>query len=145
MAHYQWTQLLHLLMGIAFAGTVFFEVMILGALAADTDKDKLRHVETAIGNRAVQVMPFVIVLLFATGLAMAWVHRGALLQPAGSHFAWLLWMKMALAFSVLGHFFTAMWWRRKGALNGRRSRLIHYSVFAHVLAIVVLAKGMFFF
>ena len=52
-------------------------------------------------------------------------------------------LKIVLAVSVFGHFAIAMTWRRRGTLNGRRSRCLHYSVFCHVLAIVVLAKAMF--
>ena len=53
-------------------------------------------------------------------------------------------LKIALALSVLAHFATAMWWRRRGMLNGRRSQRLHLSVFCHVLVIVLLAKAMFY-
>ncbi|CPM87617.1 Uncharacterized protein conserved in bacteria [Bordetella pertussis] len=49
-----------------------------------------------------------------------------------------------LALSVLGHFAAAMRWRRRGQLRGRRSRRLHLSVFCHVVAIVLLAKGMYY-
>ena len=49
-----------------------------------------------------------------------------------------------LALSVFGHFLAAMWWRRRGVLGGRRSHRLHLSVFCHVLAIVLLAKAMFY-
>lgn len=143
MSHYAWIQLLHLLMAIAFAGMVFVEVVILGGLRG-VEKSAMRAVETAIGNRAVRIMPLVILLLFASGLIMAWSHRAALLTPSSSHFGLLLSIKILAAFAILGHFFLAMFWRRKGQLNGRRSRRIHYSVFALVLVVVALAKGMFF-
>ena len=56
----------------------------------------------------------------------------------------LLTIKIVPALSVLLHFFTAMWWRRKGPLNGRRSHRLHLSVFSHMLPIVLLAKAMFY-
>ena len=56
----------------------------------------------------------------------------------------LLTIKIVPALSVLLHFFTAMWWRRKGQLNGRRSHRLHLSVFSHMLLIVLLAKAMFY-
>jgi hypothetical protein len=104
----------------------------------------MRALEGAIGYRAVRIMPLVLLVLFGTGLAMAWQHRAALAAPMASHFGLLLSLKIALAFLVLGHFFTAMLWRRTGRLNGQRSRRLHYSVFAHVLLIVILAKAMYF-
>ncbi len=52
-------------------------------------------------------------------------------------------LKIALALSVLAHFASAMWWRRKDN-NGRRSHRLHLSVFCHVLVIVLLAKAMFY-
>jgi hypothetical protein len=75
---------------------------------------------------------------------MAWQHRAALAQPLASSFGLLLTLKIALALSVFGHFATAMVWRRRGVLGGRRSRRLHLSVFCHVLAIVLLAKAMFY-
>ncbi len=140
---------LHLLAAIAFVGTVFFEVVMLGGVRHqappnDVPPAAMRALERAIGYRAVRIMPWVLLVLFGAGLGMAWQHRAALAAPLSSHFALLLSIKIALAASVLGHFATAMVWRRNGRLNGQRSRRLHYSIFAHVLLIVVLAKAMFF-
>jgi hypothetical protein len=37
-----------------------------------------------------------------------------------------------------------MHWRRRGLLDGRRPALLHRSVFFHMIAIVLLAKAMFY-
>jgi len=135
---------LHLLAAIAFAGTVFFEVVMLSGMRRHLPRESMREVERALGNRATAVMPWVLLALYAAGIALAWQHRAALAQPLASTFGLLLSIKIVLAASVLGHFATAMAWRRRGTLNGRRSRRLHASVFCHVLLIVVLAKAMFY-
>ncbi|MCU7369973.1 hypothetical protein PEC18_03595 [Paucibacter sp. O1-1] len=135
---------LHLLAAIAFAGTVFFEVIMLEAVRRHLPHETTRAVERAVGNRATAVMPWVLLTLYAAGICLTWQHRAALAQPLGSAFGLLLTLKIALALSVFGHFATAMVWRRRGLLGGRRSRRLHLSVFCHVLAIVLLAKAMFY-
>lgn len=140
---YALLQGLHLLAAIAFAGTVFFEVVMLEAVRKRLPPATAIKVEQALGARAVRIMPWFLLLLYGAGVGMAWSYRGVLLQPWGSGFALLLSLKMALALSVLGHFFTAMYWRRRGVLSGLRSRRLHISIFCHVLLIVVLAKAMF--
>lgn len=133
---------LHLLAAIAFAGTVFFEVVMLEGVRRHVPPEALRAVERAIGQRAVRIMPFVLATLYAAGIALAWNHRAALAHPLASPFAFLLTIKIVLAVSVFAHFATAMTWRVRGTLTGRRSRRLHLSVFCHVLAIVLLAKAM---
>ncbi|MBB3182056.1 CopD family copper resistance protein [Variovorax sp. Sphag1AA] len=135
---------LHLLTAIAFAGTVFFEVVMLEGVRRRLPQQMTREVERAIGNRATAVMPWVLLTLYAAGIGMAWHHRAALAQPLASSFGLLLALKIGLALSVFGHFATAMVWRRRGVLGERRSRRLHLSVFCHVLIIVLLAKAMFY-
>ena len=135
---------LHLLAAIAFVGTVFFEVVMLEGVRKHLPPATMRAVERAIGDRATAVMPWVLLTLYATGIGLGWQHCVALAQPLASSFGLLLTMKIALALSVAGHFATAMVWRRRGVLGGRRSRRLHLSVFCHVLAIVLLAKAMFY-
>ncbi|QEI06371.1 hypothetical protein FXN63_11415 [Pigmentiphaga aceris] len=135
---------LHLLAAIAFAGTVFFEVIVLEGVRKHLPPGIMRAVEAAIGNRTTAVMPWVLLTLYAAGLGLAWQHRAALAQPLASSFGLLLTIKIALAASVFGHFVAAMLWRRRGVLGGRRSHRLHLSVFCHVLTIVVLAKAMFY-
>ena len=136
--------ILHLLAAIAFAGTVFFEVVMLEGVRKHVPQETMRAVERAIGNRATAVMPWVLLTLYAAGIGLAWQHRAALAQPMASSFGLLLTLKIALALSVFVHFATAMVWRRRGVLSGRRSRRLHLSVFCHVFLIVLLAKTMFY-
>lgn len=90
-------------------------------------------------------MPWAILVLFGAGLGMLHLRYLPLLaDPLASTFATLLSLKLLLATSVLGHFAFAMLYFRTGRMTGQRSRRIHCSVFVHVLAIVVLAKGMFY-
>lgn len=135
---------LHLLAAIAFAGTVFFEVVLLAGARRHLPAAVARATEQALGQRAVAVMPWVLLVLYGAGMGLAWQHRAALAQPLASRFGLLLSLKIALALSVFGHFLLAMWWRRRGVLGGRRSHRLHLSVFCHVLAIVLLAKALFY-
>lgn len=132
----------HLLAAIAFAGTVFFEVLMLEGARRHLPQEVFRAVERAIGNRATRLMPWVLLTLYLAGAGLAWQHRAALAQPLGSGFGLLLGIKIALALSVGCHFTAAMLWRRRGLLHSQRSRRLHRSVFAHLVAIVLLAKGM---
>ncbi|MFA5662941.1 CopD family copper resistance protein [Castellaniella sp.] len=136
--------ILHLYAAIFFVGTVFFEVIILEGIRPALGRETMRNVELAIGQRARRIMPFVILILFGAGLAMAWQFRAELAHPLGSHFATLLWIKIILAFSVLGHFITAITLSGTGRLKSRHFKWIHVSVFCHVVLIVFLAKAMFF-
>lgn len=135
---------LHLLAAIAFAGTVFFEVVLLAGARRHLPAAVARATEQALAQRAVAVMPWVLMVLYGAGIGLAWQHRAALAQPLASSFGLLLALKIALALSVFGHFLMAMWWRRQGVLGGRRSHRLHLSVFCHVLAIVLLAKALFY-
>ncbi|MDH0290348.1 hypothetical protein N7414_14590 [Pseudomonas sp. GD04087] len=136
---------LHLFAAIFFVGTVFFEVLILESIHRQVPARAMTQVEAALGRRLRRVMPWVILTLFGSGLGMLHLRYASLLaNPLGSPFATLLSLKLLLAGSVLGHFIFAMYSFRAGRMTGQRSRRIHYSVFAHVLLIVLLAKGMFY-
>lgn len=136
---------LHLFAAILFVGTVFFEVLILESIHRQVPPRAMKMVEGALGRRLRRVMPWVILTLFGSGLGMLHLRYVPLLaDPLVSPFATLLSLKLLLATSVLGHFIFAMYSFRVGRMTGRRSRRIHYSVFAHVVLIVLLAKGMFY-
>ena len=135
---------LHLLAAITFVGAVFFEVLILEAIREPVGRDVMRTVEGAVGRRARRVMPFVIVVLYAAGIGMAWQYREALAHPLDSSFATLLSLKILLAISVLIHFVTAIVLGARGRLRSRHVRFIHASVFTHAVLIVLLAKAMFY-
>lgn len=144
MSGYLVLLLAHLFAAFVFVGTVFFEVLILERVRRHVPREAMRAVEGAIGRRARALMPWVLLVLYAAGIGMAWQHRDALTHPLASRFGLLLTLKIVLAASVFGHFATAMVWRRRGLLGGTRSRRLHCSVFAHMVAIVLLAKGMFY-
>jgi hypothetical protein len=135
---------LHLFAAIMFVGTVFFEVLILESIRKPVGRDVMRSVETAIGQRARRLMPFVMLVLYGAGISMAWQYRDALTHPFDSSFATLLWVKIVLALSVLAHFITAVTLSARGKLKSRHFKLIHLSVFCHVVLIVFLAKAMFY-
>jgi hypothetical protein len=135
---------LHLFAAIMFVGTVFFEVLILEGIRKPVGRETMRSVESAIGQRARRVMPFVIVVLYSAGIGMAWQYRSVLVHPLDSSFATLLSIKIILAISVLVHFITAVTLGARGKLKSRQVRFIHASVFCHVILIVFLAKAMFY-
>lgn len=136
--------LLHLFAAILFVGTVFFEVLMLEGIRRHVPREAMRAVESAIGQRARRVMPFALLVLYGAGLAMAWQYRAALAEPFASTLGTLLGLKILLALSVLVHFIYAVRLGAQGRLKSRQSRIIHLSVFAHVIAIVFLAKAMFY-
>lgn len=136
--------LLHLFAAIFFVGTVFFEVLMLEGIRRHVPGEAMRAVEAAIGKRARRIMPFALLVLYGAGLAMAWQYRSVLAAPFDSTLGTLLSLKILLALSVLGHFIYAVRLGAQGRLKSRSSRIIHLSVFAHVILIVFLAKGMFY-
>lgn len=135
---------LHLFAAIMFVGTVFFEVLILEGIRKPVGRETMRTVDTAIGQRARRVMPFVVTILYGAGIAMAWQYRADLAHPFESSFATLLSIKIVLALSVLAHFITAITLTARGKLKSRHVKFIHLSVFCHVVLIVFLAKAMFY-
>lgn len=135
---------LHLFAAIMFVGTVFFEVLILEGIRKPLGRDTMRSVEQAIGYRARRTMPFAVAILYGAGIAMAWEYRDALRHPFETTFGTLLTIKIVLAISVLFHFITALTASALRKLRSRHFKYIHISVFLHMVAIVFLAKAMFY-
>lgn len=135
---------LHLFAAFIFVGTVFFEVLMLEGIRKRVPHEAMRQVEMAIGQRARAFMPWVILVLYGAGIAMAWEYRAALAHPLASSFATMLTLKILLALSVLAHFITAITFSKKGLLKSRHFRRIHLSVFLHMVGIIILAKAMFY-
>jgi len=135
---------LHLFAAIIFVGTVFFEVLILEGIRKPVGRETMRTIELAIGLRARRFMPYVMLVLYAAGISMAWQYRSALAHPFASSFALMLWIKILLALSVLAHFITALTLSGTGRLKSRHFQRIHLSVFIQVILIVFLAKAMFY-
>ena len=137
--------LAHLFAALIFIGTVFFEVLILGSLHRQLPARVMVLVEQGVGLRARALMPWVLLVLFGAGLGMVWLrYLPALSAPLASSFGTLLGLKLILAASVLLHFLVTMARMRWGKVSARYSRFIHLSLFAHMVAIVLLAKGMFY-
>lgn len=136
--------LLHLFAALFFIGTVFFEVLMLEGIRRHVPRDTMRTLELAIGDRARRIMPWVLLVLYSAGMALAWHHRQALAHPFGNALGLLLTIKIVLALSVFGHFLTAMTLRRTGRMKSIHFKRIHLSVFCHMVGIVVLAKTMFY-
>ncbi|MCG8909856.1 hypothetical protein [Pseudomonas sp. DP-17] len=137
--------ILHLFAALMFIGTVFFEVLIFESVRKYVPAAAMRQVEQGIGKCARRLMPWVLLVLFSAGLGMVWTRYLPLLaDPLASSFGTLLSLKILLALSVLGHFFTAMLLLYSGRMNSTYFRRIHLSVFSHMVGIVLLAKGMFY-
>jgi len=136
---------LHLFAALVFIGTVFFEVLFLESIRKQLPAKVMPLLEQGISRRARQLMPWVLVVLFGAGVAMVWLrYWPALMSPLQSSFGLLLGLKIVLAGSVLGHFLWAMWLFKRGRMNARYVRIIHTRVFLHLVAIVLLAKAMFY-
>ncbi|MCQ6254931.1 CopD family copper resistance protein [Pseudomonas sp. Q11] len=136
---------LHLFAALVFIGTVFFEVLFLESIRKQLPAKVMVLLEQGISRRARQLMPWVLLTLFGAGAAMVWLRYWAVLSsPLASSFGLLLGLKIVLACSVLGHFLWAMWLFKRARMNARYVQIIHTSVFVHLVAIVLLAKGMFY-
>ncbi|WP_460135624.1 hypothetical protein [Pseudomonas sp. S1_E04] len=137
--------LAHLFAALIFIGTVFFEVLILGHLHRHLPLRVMVLVEQGVGRRARVLMPWVLLVLFGAGLGMVWLrYLPALAAPLASSFGTLLSLKLILAASVLVHFLLTLARMRRGTVSARYVRVIHLSLFMHMVAIVLLAKGMFY-
>ncbi|WP_324746179.1 CopD family copper resistance protein [Pseudomonas veronii] len=135
----------HLFAALIFIGTVFFEVLILGHLHRQLPARVMVLVEQGVGQRARVLMPWVLLVLFGAGLGMVWLrYLPVLAGPSASAFGTLLTLKLILAVSVLLHFLLTMARMRWGSVSARYVRWVHLSLFAHMVAIVLLAKGMFY-
>lgn len=136
---------LHLFAALIFIGTVFFEVLFLEPIRKQLPARLMVLLEQAIGRRARQLMPWVLLVLFSAGAGMVWLRYLPLLeQPFTSSFGTLLLVKIVLAVSVLLHFLGAMLLFKTQRMSAGWVKFIHASVFTHMVVIVLLAKGMFY-
>lgn len=135
---------LHLLCASIFIGIVFFEVIILEGIRKNLPEPVMEKVEQNLIARARKVMPFVVGLLFLTGIGMARNYIDVLMDPFSSSFGTLLGLKILLAISVLVHFINAQMSAVDGCMSSKRFELTHLSVAVHMVFIVILAKGMYY-
>jgi len=134
---------LHISAAAFFIGGGFFEVMILSHAARQLETGPREQLSRALGQRARQVMHWVVLVLYGAGLGLAWQYRAALHAPFASSFGTLLSLKILLALSILCHFLGVAYLLRTGRMTPARSRLIHVSVLVQMIAILFLAKGLF--
>lgn len=142
-AWYPWILTLHLACAIVFIGGVAFEVLVLDALHRSFDRATMQRIEQAVMARARQVMPWVVALLFLSGGALFEIHCAGF-RCVGSRFGDLLLLKVALAFAVLAVFVRAIRAGLRGGMDPCRFRHTHRIVLVLAAAIVLLAKGMFY-
>lgn len=122
---------------------VFFEVVMLEGIRKRLPAETMAGVETALIGRAKFVMPWVVGLLFVSGIVLAYHHYRGVDSPFASSFHILLTIKIVLALSVLVHFVTAIRAGVTGCMESTRFQLTHLSVAIHMIFIVLLAKLMF--
>jgi len=136
--------IVHLLAAAAFFGTLFFEVIILSGLRRRLPSGSQAVIDQALSRRAREVLHWVVVLLYGAGIGLAWQHREQLSQPFSSVFSGLLTLKIVLALSVVGHYVLLAWLLSSGRMTPARSRRVHLAIFAQLVFIAFLAKGMFY-
>ena len=134
----------HLLCAITFVGAVFFEVLVIEPLEKRLPPGTAELLAVEIPRRVRRFMPVIVALLFLTGGAMFWVHYSSRPDFFHTRFGILLTIKVALAFTVLGIFVAAIRASFKGTMDLCRFRYTHRIVAVLMLAIVLLAKGMFY-
>lgn len=135
--------IIHLSCAILFIGVVAFEVIFLEPIRRHLPDNMMTLVEAGIHTRARRFMPFVVLALFASGITLLGrVYWNGWYPPFSSLFSTLLTIKIVLAFSVLVHFITAIRASLCKTMTSRRFLLTHYSVFTHMILIVILAKVM---
>ncbi|HNI37287.1 MAG TPA: hypothetical protein PKZ68_03225 [Pseudomonadales bacterium] len=144
MSAYLFIKWIHLTAATFFIGGVFFEMMIISHATQQLEPTTRQQFGKAFGQRAKQVMPWVILTLYSAGLILAgYYYRSVLAHPFASSFGTLLALKIVLAFSILAHFITVMVLMKQWKLTSKISRWIHRSVFIQMLGILFLAKAMF--
>ncbi|CED58818.1 Putative membrane protein [Moritella viscosa] len=142
--HYGLLVGLHLLCATIFIGVVAFEVLILEGIRQHLPAKTMSLVEQGIHLRGRKIMPFIVATLFITGGFMGYHHLSPLPSPFATSFSTLLTIKIILAVSVLIHFILAMKHSVCGDMTTKIFKYTHLSVFFHMLAIIFLAKGMFY-
>jgi hypothetical protein len=140
---YPWILLVHLACAIVFVGAAAFEVLVLEALRQRFDPAAMATIEQAVMARVRRFMPFVVVLLFASGGLLFDIRCGGI-ACVGTRFGGFLLLKVTLAFAVLGVFVNAVRAGTRGRMSVCRFRYTHRIVLALMAGIVFLAKTMFY-
>lgn len=134
---------LHLLMAIAFMGTLFFQVFILASVSRQLPEDLRARLSVLFGQQARRVIHWVALLLYGAGVALVWPYRQALAEPLASSFSVFLSLKLLLALLIIGHYVAMIVLRSTNRITERGMRLLNISLLGHAVALVVCAKAMF--
>lgn len=134
---------LHLLMAMAFIGTLFFQVLILAPVARQLPAQARGQLSVLLGQQARRVIHWVALLLYGAGVALVWPYRQALADPLASSFTLLLTLKLLLAVLIIGHYVAMIVLRSNNRITERGLRLLNISLLAHGVVLVVCAKAMF--
>lgn len=141
---YSLLHVVHLLAAVFFIGTLFVEVAVLGRVRQQIEPALMETVDKAVGARLRVVLHWVVVVVYGAGIGLAWQHRQALAHPFSSSFGTLLSLKILLAIGVFVSFGMVAMLLRSGRMTPSRYRWIHWAIFAQMIGIVLLAKGMFY-
>ncbi|MFI8743455.1 CopD family copper resistance protein [Stutzerimonas zhaodongensis] len=141
---YSLLHVIHLLAAIFFIGTLFVEVAVLCRVRQQIEPELMQKVDKAVGARLRVVLHWVVLFVYGAGIGLAWFHRQALADPFASSFATLLSLKILLAVGVFFTFGMVAMLLRSGRMTPARYRRIHWAIFAQMVGIVLLAKGMFY-
>lgn len=141
---YSLLHLIHLLAAIFFIGTLFVEVALLSRVRRQIEPHPMQLVDNAISARSRVVLHWVVLFVYGAGIGLAWYHRQALANPFSSSFGTMLSLKILLAIGVFFTFGMVAMLLRSGRMTPARYRRIHWAIFAQMIGIVVLAKGMFY-
>lgn len=141
---YSLLHVIHLLTAIFFIGTLFVEVAVLSRVRQQIEPELMQRVDKAVGARLRVVLHWVVLFVYGAGIGLAWFHRQALADPFASSFATLLSLKILLAVGVFFTFGMVAMLLRSGRMTPARYRRIHWAIFAQMIGIVLLAKGMFY-
>ena len=143
-AYYGLFLTIHILCAITFIGAVFFEVLVIEPIEKRLPPGLAEALVEEIPKQVRKFMPYVVALLFLTGGGMFWVHFSNRPDFVQSRFGILLMIKMTVAFAVLGVFMASLSAAKRGKMDLCRFRYTHRIVAGLMLAIVLLAKGMYY-
>ncbi|WP_417787763.1 CopD family copper resistance protein [Stutzerimonas xanthomarina] len=141
---YSLLHVIHLLAAIFFIGTLFVEVAVLSRVRQQIEPELMYRIDKAVGARLRVVLHWVVLFVYGAGIGLAWYHRQALADPFASSFATLLSLKILLAIGVFFTFGMVAMLLRSGRMTPTRYRRVHWAIFAQMVGIVLLAKGMFY-
>lgn len=136
-------KILHILMAIAFVGSLFFQVLILSPAVQVLEQPQRQHFMLILGQQARKVIHWVVLFLYASGVGLVWPYRHLLLNPLASTFSLLLTIKLCLALLIVLHYAGLILLRRRQLLTERGMFRLNCSLMLHGVALVSCAKAMF--